>query len=144
MNLARHPLAFASAALVIMACATPLRAAEPVTPTTSAEPTSNLAHGQALRVVRDRDTGKLRAPTPEEMPDLLAAERAERKARGLPEPTSTPTVIRYHASGMRSAVLGPEHLVTIKAQRDASGKLVITHGNPAQEHSAAPSQRPTE
>jgi hypothetical protein len=95
---------------------------------------------EARRAVRDKDTGKFRAPSDEE----LAAERAERAASGQLEATGpvAPRSLRQHPNGMRSAVLGPEYLSTLKAQRSADGQLVIKHANPAHEHQAAPKQTP--
>jgi hypothetical protein len=87
---------------------------------------------QARRVVRDKETGQLRAPTAEER----AAEAAERRARGEAEPTykSAPLVVRQHANGMRSAVLGEDYMVKLVAERGPDGKVVIRHANPAHEH----------
>lgn len=95
---------------------------------------------EARRAVRDKDTGKLRAPTNEE----LEAEKAERQARGEPEPAGpvAPRSVRQHANGMRSAVLGPEYMVTLKAERGPDGKLIVKHANPAHEHKAAPKAQP--
>lgn len=85
---------------------------------------------QARRAVRDSQTGKLRAPTEEE----LAADRAARKARGIAEPSGrkAPLAVRQYPNGMRGAVLGPDYLVTLKAERTADGKLVVKHADPAQ------------
>jgi hypothetical protein len=90
---------------------------------------------QERRAVRDSVTGKLRAPSEEE----LAAERTARTARGQAEPTGAiaPKVVRQHSNGMRSAVLGPEYLSTLKAERQADGKLVTRHANPADDHGSA-------
>lgn len=94
---------------------------------------------QSLRVVRDKETGKLRAPTAEEAKAMAAAEREARKG----EPQRT-VVLRQHANGMKSAVLTPEYLSTLKAQRQPDGSLAITHAAPADEHAAhAPQQHPT-
>jgi hypothetical protein len=101
----------------------------------------------AMRAVRDKETGQLRAPTQDEMKELQQAERENRKARGLPEePSSEPLPVRVHANGMKSVVLGEDQLVSVVAERDADGKLVVRHANPADEHAAqpAPEQRPTE
>jgi hypothetical protein len=96
---------------------------------------------EARRAVRDKETGKFRTPSDEE----LAAERAERAAAGQPEAAGpvAPRRVRQHPNGMRSAVLGPEYMSTLKAERSADGKLVIKHANPAHEHrQAAPKQTP--
>ena len=101
----------------------------------------------AMRAVRDKETGQMRAPNQEELKQLLEAERAARKARGLPEePSSEPAQVRVHANGMRSVVLSEDMLVSVVAERDAEGNLVVRHADPADEHVVAPAsdQRPTE
>lgn len=115
------------------------QAAGPAEPQGSAQatPTPNPAEQtlQGRRAVRDSVTGKLRAPSEEE----LAAEAAARKARGQAEATGpvAPMIVRQHSGGMRSAVLGPEYMSTLKAERQSDGKLVIRHANPAHEHGNA-------
>ena len=100
---------------------------------------------EAKRVVRDKDSGELRAPTPAELQQLLAVEKAERKAKGEPEPAADPQPmeIRQHEGSMKSAVLGQDYLITIQAKRDKDRKLVTSHSNPAYDHAAA-DDRPTE
>lgn len=124
------------------ACVLTTVQAHPPQPTQAPEAAATVAEAQTLRAVRDKATGKLRAPTAEEMKALLAAERADRKARGLPEtPEARPVVVTRHASGMRSAVLGVEHMVTLQATRRPDGSLALQHDDPAHEHprsSAAP------
>ena len=145
MNTAMHPWALAGAAMAISACALKAHAADPSNSVAPLEATP-VVEAQALRVVRDKETGKLRSPTNDELPALLEAERAVRKARGDREPTAAaaPLALRQHSNGMLSAVLGPDYLITVKAQRGPDGKPVVTHANPASEHPTAPSQRPTE
>ncbi|EHR70113.1 hypothetical protein BurJ1DRAFT_1241 [Burkholderiales bacterium JOSHI_001] len=130
----------ASISLFGLAASTAL-AAEPAPPVDTSGTTASPLQ-ESRRVVRDKETGKLRSPTEEE----LAAERAERKARGEPEPGANrvPLAVRQHPNGMRSAVLGPEYLVTLRAERGPDGKLVIKHANPAHEHPVAPQQQATE
>jgi hypothetical protein len=53
-------------------------------------------------------------------------------------------IVRQHANGMRSAVLGPDFLVSIKAERSPDGKLAVTHDRPEHEHAKLQSTRPTE
>lgn len=106
-----------------------------------------LQQQQALRAVRDKATGKLRAPSQEELESMLQEERAQRRARGEPEVAATsaqPLSVRRHASGMRSAVLGPEYLVTVQGKRAADGSMVQTHADPAHEHPTPAKQHPTE
>ena len=110
-----------------------------------AHATGTNATTQSRNVVRDRATGRLRAPTTEE----LQAQRDARMARGEPEGgTSTPTVVRQHANGMRSAMLGDEHMSTLMAVRGPDGKLIVKHAKPSDDHahgaprSAAPRSKP--
>lgn len=105
------------------------------------------ASTDALRVVRDKQTGQLRAPNSEELKQMLEAEKADRKARGKPEPSANPqpVQVRTYANGMKAAVLGPEFLVSLEAQRDADGNLTVRHADPADDHIAAPNTAlPTE
>jgi hypothetical protein len=125
----------ASIALLGLAVGT-AQAAEPQAAAASSEAKqAPAAPTESRRAVRDSVTGKLRAPTEEE----LAAERTERRARGQAEPTGpvAPMIVRQHSNGMRSAVLGPEYLSTLKAERQANGQLVIRHANPAHEHGSS-------
>jgi hypothetical protein len=105
------------------------------TPETQAvQPTEGLVTDSARRVVRDPVTGRLRAPTNAE----LAAEQAAARARGTADQgPGAPLRVRLHPNGMRSAVLGPDYMVTLKAERDVNGKLVIKHANPIHEHGHA-------
>jgi hypothetical protein len=101
----------------------------------------------ALRVVRDKETGQLRAPSQGELKQLLDEEKAARKARGEPEPAADaqPVEVREYGDGMKAAVLGPEFFVTVLVERDENGELVIRHANPADDHAAAPASKlPTE
>ena len=106
------------------------------------------AASEALRVVRDKETGKLRAPNNDELKEMIAAEKAERKAKGLPESSEETQAfeVRTHANGMKSLQLGPEFLVSLEARRDADGNLVVTHAQPGYDVHVAPAteQQPTE
>ena len=106
-----------------------------------------VAASEAMRVVRDKETGQLRAPSKDELKQMLAAEKAARKAKGEPEPSadSQPIEVRTYSGGMKAAVLGPEFLVSLEARRDADGNLVVTHARPEYDRHAAPaSDLPTE
>jgi hypothetical protein len=142
MTSARHSLVLAGTALVLAAGSAPVLAADqPLAAAPAAESTA-----QSLRVVRDKETGKLRAPNVDELKELVEAERAARKARGQAEPseTKTPLAVRQHASGMKSAVLGPDFLATLKAERAPDGRLVTRHADAAHDHVQAPSKLATE
>ena len=114
-----------------------------VAPTSAA--TTAVGEAQAMRAVRDKVTGKLRAPTADELEAMHANERAARKARGLPE-TAEPAPLRLqlHANGMRSAVLGADYLVTLKGERRADGSVRRFHPHGDHEHSVDRDNRPTE
>jgi hypothetical protein len=84
--------------------------------------------GDARRVVRDPVTGHLRAPTDQE----IAADNARAGNTG----PGAPLRVRVHPNGMTSAVLGPDYLVTLKAERRADGSVVVKHANPRDEHAA--------
>jgi hypothetical protein len=106
-----------------------------------------VAASEAMRVVRDKQTGQLRAPNNEELKQMLEAEKAERKARGEPAPSADPQPleVRTYSSGMKAAVLGPEFLVTLEARRDAEGNLVVAHSKPEYDAHAEPANvLPTE
>lgn len=103
---------------------------------------SPAGESQALRAVRDKTTGKLRAPTADEREAMEATERAARQARGVTEPA--PLRIQWHANGMRSAVLGADYLITLKGERRADGSVRRFHPQGDHEHSVAQDSRPTE
>jgi hypothetical protein len=120
-------------------------AAEPAAPSAAPSATppaaqpATAAQAQARYVVRDAQTGRLRAPTDEELSAMLARENT---ASRMAAPRAT--VVQKHPGGMRSAVLGTEHLVTIQAQRRANGTLDVSHTDARQAHPAQPQPLPTE
>lgn len=98
-----------------------------------------------MRVVRDKHSGQLRSPNSEELKEMLDAEKADRKARRETSTLPQETTVRTHASGMKSATLGEEHLVQVVATRDATtGKVVVQHANPTHEHLQPAAELPTE
>lgn len=105
------------------------------------------AWADGMRVVRDAQTGELRAPNSDELRAMQAQEKAEkaaRKARGEESAMPEETVVRVHANGMKSATLGEEHLVQVVATRDETDKVVVQHSNPAHEHVQPAAALPTE
>lgn len=107
-----------------------------------------VAASEAMRVVRDKKTGELRAPNNAELKQMLEQEKAARKAKGEPEPSADaqPLEVRTYSGGMKAAVLGPEFLVSLEARRDADGNLVVTHSRPEYDGHAEPAstELPTE
>lgn len=98
------------------------------------------AQAQARVVVRDAQTGLLRAPNEEELIAMQAREKAMARTAAAPKTT----VVRKYSGGMRGAVLGTEHLVSIQAQRRADGTVDVSHADPRQAHPAPAQQLPTE
>jgi hypothetical protein len=133
------------AALALAAAAGAASAADATVSDTQAQPAA-ATQADSRRAVRDKVTGKLRAPTPEEAEALRASQSAARAARGLPDSAAKAAPVRVvqHAGGMRSAVLGTEYLVTLKAQRRADGSLDVTHNQPGLDHPVSRDLRPTE
>lgn len=74
----------------------------------------------AQRVVRDAETGQLRAPTVEEANAMSA--RAARAASTLRVAPATP-LVKYHRSGATGARLTNEHLSHSVVSRNADGSL---------------------
>lgn len=99
------------------------------------------AQAQARVVVRDAQTGLLRAPNEEELIAMQAREKAMARTAAVPKAT---TMVRKYPGGMRGAVLGTEHLVSIQAQRRADGTVDVSHADPRQAHPAPAQQLPTE
>ena len=90
--------------------------------TKSATP-SPTSTADALTVVRDRETGQLRAPTAAEVQNLQRRAEALQAARiGAAPPVAEP-LLRTHASGARSARLTPEFASYSVARKNADGTL---------------------
>ena len=136
--------AIAASIAALGLAATAVQATEPTRTEAVPEAAPTTAEGQALRAVRDKKTGKLRAPTADELKALQALERAERRARG--EPESKPLVIKRHPSGMLSAELGPEYMMNLRGERQPDGSVRRFHSD-GSTHDGAPvanDDRPTE
>lgn len=118
-------------------------AAESVAPPATTAQNPQLDVAPARRVVRDKDTGKLRPPTPDELQTMLDAERTQRAASGT-STSSGPLLVRQYPSGMRSVVLGPESLVSITATKRPDGTLAVKHDRPQDEHVGQKPNLPTE
>ena len=101
----------------------------------------------ALRVVVDKKTGKVRAPTEEELTALVAAQnaarqnatqaRAARSASASRAPMIMPTskTVQRHENGMVSARMNADSLSALKVETDAAGQTHLVHANEA--HQAA-------
>lgn len=127
--------------LGLVGAAAPLTAsAGPADDATSNQAAATVpAEANALRVMRDKTTGKLRAPTAEESKAMDDDARAARKARGLPETaTPTPAHVTRRADGALAARLGPDYLQTLKAERRADGSVRRFHDDGADHPVAAP------
>lgn len=93
----------------------------------SLPPSAGAAGQEGMVVVRDRESGQLRAPTPAE----LRALRAQQKAMA-PAPAIAPSVQR--PDGTRHLHLGERGMVYSVLSRDAGGRQVI--GCTGGEHAA--------
>jgi len=122
-------------ALVAMAgtlCASSLAFADDSAKSPAPKGTSN-----ALRVVVDPESGKLRAPTPEELQAMIAAERgasaARTTARAAVAASTTEQilpdtkVVKQHANGMVSARLSQDSLSMVTLTTDANGTTHLAH-----------------
>jgi hypothetical protein len=101
----------------------------------------------ALRVVVDKKTGKVRAPTEEELAALVAAQnaakqnaaqaRSARSASTLRAPMIMPTTktVQRHQNGMVSARMSANTLSALKVETDADGHAHLVHADAA--HQAA-------
>jgi hypothetical protein len=112
-------------------CAVDMAIAEDTAPTADRDTNS------ALRVVRDAETGELRAPTPQELRQLIEAEQAARSARRASAARATSTTapqvlpeqqsVQRHPNGMVSVRLSQDSLTAIRSERDSEGKARIVH-----------------
>jgi hypothetical protein len=82
---------------------------------------SPVASSDAIRIVRDPATGKLRAPTAEE--DAVLDQQQANKARMF-RVAPKPTLQRFHANGARGARLTDEFMTSSVVVRAADGTLV--------------------
>jgi len=112
-----------------------------------AAPDPSASQMDALRVVVDKKTGKVRAPTDEELAALVAAQnaakqnatqsRAARSATTSRAPMIMPTTktVQRHENGMVSARMSANTLSALKVETDAEGHAHLVHANEA--HQAA-------
>lgn len=128
------------ALLTAFSCVLAAGAATAAEPAQAPAQPAAAAQAQARYVVRDAQTGQLRAPNEDELSAMQEREKAVARTAAVPRAT----VVRKYPGGMRGAVLGPEHLVSLKAQRRADGTVDISHTDPAHAHPAPAQQLPTE
>jgi hypothetical protein len=98
----------------------------------------------SLRVVVDKNTGKVRAPTEEELAALIAAQnaakqnaaqaRTARAAGAARAPMIMPATktVQRHANGMVSARMSANTLSALKVEHDAQGNAHLVHASEAQ------------
>ena len=137
----KQRITWVAATLACAAWSASSLAADSAAPSATAAQTSTADVAAAKRVVRDKQTGKLRAPTEDELQEMIAAEKA---ARASQVTTRAPLVVREYPNGMRGAVLGPEYLLTLKAQRRPDGTVEVSHDKQGHEHAAPNAKLPTE
>jgi hypothetical protein len=79
------------------------------------------ASEQGMVVVRDAQTGKMRAPTPDELKALRAQSPAAMAPGAAPQ--QAPRALAPRRDGTRGMRLGDKHMVYEVVTRDADGKL---------------------
>ena len=86
----------------------------------------------AMKVVKDKETGKIRAATPEEIAEMNAAPSRNfvPNAVVLSRPASTVTV---HADGSMTGRRSFDDLDAVVVERGADGKAVLRHAGKAGE-----------
>jgi hypothetical protein len=101
----------------------------------------------ALRVVVDKKTGKVRAPTEEELAALVTAQKAAkqnaaqartaRAATASRAPMIMPATktVQQHANGMVSARMSANTLSALKVETDADGHAHLVHADQAHQAS---------
>lgn len=104
------------------------------TSSTATDDAKTLAENQpsttdGLRAVRDKKTGKFRAPNANELKEMEEAAAAEDASKGARAAATTDPVVVRNASGMRSARLGPEYLISLEGKRNADGTIEKSHGD---------------
>ncbi|WP_086933821.1 post-PEP-CTERM-1 domain-containing protein [Agarilytica rhodophyticola] len=92
---------------------------------------SSAATSAALKVVRDKETGQLRAPTAEE---AAAMNRQEFSSQQLNMQNNSALSevagqMQHHANGVSSMVLDPSKFQSIYGKKNKKGSLVIQHGD---------------
>jgi len=80
---------------------------------------SAFAQEDAMTVVRDAETGKLRTPTAAEAAQLQNANKSQR----MRQAAAQPVMAKMHKSGAQGARLTPEFLSSSVAVRTEDGKL---------------------
>lgn len=136
----------AALALLIAAAAAQAQSEATPPPTTAQAPAAVESDDAALsarRVVRDPVTGKLRAANEDEVREMNSA--LQRRGVAVRDATAAPTPVqvRRHANGARSAVLGLDYMVTLRAERLPDGRLAVKHNQPSLDKPAVALQ-PTE
>ena len=84
-----------------------------------AQGTATTTTAESMIVVRDKQTGKLRRATPEEMEKLISSGRGAQAARAPVEPYS----VRSRVPGTRAVALGDWGLSNQVARRNADGSV---------------------
>jgi hypothetical protein len=115
------------------ACALGASAADPQT-------AADASAGPGMRVAVDRDTGRFRAPTEQELQALAEQDRAlartaVAKRKGLPQPQLPKTAADaeattvHHADGSVSMSVPEELMSELVAEVRADGTLQVAHGD---------------
>ena len=123
--------------LAVMACTGVALAAGAATAAESKVTVVNAPKMDALKVVRDKVTGKIRAATPEEIEELNAAPRANYAPNPILMNRPVTTMVQ-RPDGSATIRRGGDELDEIVATKGADGKINLGHKH------AAPSTQPKE
>lgn len=102
------------------------------------------AISSSLRAVRDKKTGKLRAPNPAELRKMEEDEATARATQGTPSAAASTPVVTRHSNGMLSVELGPEYLVSLEGERNDDGTVKLSHDSESEQTTVANDKLPTE
>ncbi len=114
-------------ALLSVACLCGL-AVMPAALATDAPAGDEAVSADSLRVVRDAQSGRLRAPTADELRAMVASDRAA--------PTSQALTVSVAPNGTKTVKLTPEYFVQLHAEVDANGQTRPSHTEPGLEQHA--------
>ena len=115
-------------------------AAATETKVVATEPTPQVTN--AVRVVRDKKTGKLRAPNPAELRKMAEMEAEAAQSVSL-MPAASDTTITRGADGTSAAMLGTEHLMSLHGERAEDGSIKKSHSEESDDQSKT-NEWPTE
>jgi len=135
-----HPVIASSSVLVLTLMSATLANANDAPLKEKAAATSS---SSALKVVIDKETGALRAPTSEEAAQMSSS-ASDTTRQSFVEDKAIQGVagqMQHHANGVSSMVLDPSKFQSITAKSHDDGRVVIQHGDHEVENHSALEER---